>query len=249
MDDQQLLSALSGDPQQDVAAVETDLITDAADVEDIIDQGASLSLEDNGEESVVLGGVEPFPQERDEVDEIRRQRDEAVAILQQQQRQAQQQQAYQYWEGSRQQADAAFAAQEKKIYQDAESAYDATAYIKEKMAVLNQQKDQWRTQYYAAREASLRQAAERMAVPSYAQELSSHYQLTPEATKELLTFPPEMMAKVADIMARTSTQQNRSQAARSMSQRMVAPGSGRSSGRIKAGSDAHLYALLRGVAE
>lgn len=249
MDDTQLIAALAGESQGESPSADPGLITDAADIEEVLESGVPLSLE--GEPEDIGGAADAgfFPPERDEFEAIRQQRDEAVAVLQAQQRQAQQQQAYQYWEGSRQQAEAAFAAQEKKIYQEAESAYDATAFIRDRMSALNQQREQWRQQYHGAREQSLRQAAERMAVPGFAQEVSNYYGLGPAETQELLGFPPQMMPQVAAIMARTQTQQVRSQAARTMSQRMMAPGSGRTSGRIKAGSDAHLYALLRGVAE
>lgn len=250
MDDSQLMSALSGDTaSQEAASASSDLITDPADVEEILDEGASLMLDEMPDDDGAIGGVTGVPRGRDSLDEIRRQRDEAVGILQQQQQAARQQQAYQYWEGSRQQAEASFAAQERAIYQEAESAYDAAAYIKAKMSTLNQQREAWRTQYHSAREASLRQAAERMAVPSYAAEVASHYGLSDNDLGELMQFPPQMMPQVANLMATRQTQRSRSKTARNIAQNSVSPGSGRSSGRIKAGSDAHLYALLRGVSD
>lgn len=250
MDDSQLMSALSGEAaSQEAPSADSELITDPVEVEEILDDGASLMMGESPDDDGAIGAVGGIPQERDSLDEIRRQRDEAVAILQQQQQAAQQQAAYQYWEGSRQQAEAAFAAQERAIYQEAESAYDAAAYIKDKMSALNHQRDAWRTQYHSAREASLRQAAERMAVPSYAAEVASHFGLSDGDLDELMQFPPQMMPQVANLMAQRQTQKSRSKAARNVAQRSVAPGNGRSSGRIKAGSDAHLYALLRGVSD
>jgi hypothetical protein len=250
MDDQQLLSALSGQPQE-AGSEASDLITDAADVEEILESGASLHLGQSPDEDGVIGETDGIPAmgRDDDLEAVRQQRDQAMSILQQQQMQAQQAQAYEYWEGSRQRAEAAFAAQERQIYQDAQQAYDATEYIKDKMSSLNAQRDAWRTQYYAAREQTLRQAAERMAVPNYAAEIANQYNLTEQDVSELMQFPPQMMAQVAGIMANRQSQQQRSRTARSVSKNMVAPGNGRSAGRIKAGSDAHLYALLKGVSE
>lgn len=251
MDDQQLMSALSGDSLQVENPADSGMITDAADVEEILESGASLSLDESPDEDGVIGeagGRVPM-EHNDDLDQIRQQRDYAMGILQQQQQQAQQRQAYEYWEGSRQQAEAAFAAQEREIFKEAENAYDSTAFIKEKMGNLNNQREQWRTQYHAARESALRQQTERMAIPGYANEVASHFGLSQENVNELLQFPPQMMPQVAAIMARSQSQTSRSRTAKNMSQRMLAPGNGRSSGKIKAGSDAHLYALLRGVAE
>lgn len=249
MDDQQLMSALSGQPGEGGGSDDSGLITEPAAVEEILESGASLSLDESPDEDGAIGETSYSPrQERgDDLDAIRQQRDYAMGILQQQQQQAEQQRAYQYWEGSRQQAEAVFAQQEQQIYKEAADAYDATAFIKERMATLNQNRDAWRSQYHAARESALRGAAERMAVPGYAAEVASHFGLPQQDVNELLQFPPQMMPQVANLMAQRQTQRSRSRSASNVSQRMVGPGNGRSSGKIKAGSDAHLYALLRGV--
>lgn len=216
-------------------------------------------IEDPGEldeldvETSPIAGNEAEEVQEESIDSrlarLERERDEAKAVLAAQEQARIQHETQAYWVNQKNQADAHFAAQEAKIYQEAANAYDPTAFVKNKMAQLNQARDAWTQQYYSAREQGMRQAMEQMAIPGYASEVARHYGLSAKDTEKLLRFHPDQMPQVAELIAEAkgiSPQQLKQQMARSLGSG-VAPGGSRASGgrKIKAGSDAHLAALFK----
>lgn len=227
-----------------------ELTTDTA--EELIEDPDELDALD-GEPSPGDGNEDVAGTEEESIDSrlarLERERDEAQAQIAAQEMSRRQEESQAYWTNTKTQADAYFAAQEAKIYQEAANAYEPAKYLRAKMAQLNQQRNSWTQEYYAARENSLRQQMEQMAIPGYAAEVAKHFGLGRDDAERLLQFHPDQMPKVAELLADargTSPQQLKQQAARSLSG-TVAPGGSRASGgrKIKAGSDAHLVALFK----
>lgn len=247
MDDNALLSAIGIAPAEDAgettAAADAELDTaesfeeGLALADDVLDEdGSPVEFDEEGEPDDVAS----------ELEQLRAERDRAAAILQQQQRQQQEAYAWQYWEGTRQQADAYFQNAAQAIYREAENAYDAPAFIRQRMSALESERQNWYGKYHQSREQALRNQTERMAVPMYARAVAEQLSLSDEDAARLAQFPPNMIPSVASIMAERSTQNAKSKAARSLSQAGISPGSGGRGGRrVKAGSDAHLAALFR----
>lgn len=188
--------------------------------------------------------LEALRREKAEFDRLR-------AEMAQQEQAMRQQQAAQWWQQQEAQASNYFAAREQQIYAQAQQQYDAPAYIRQEMARLNQQRSAWEAQYRQTREAAVWQFAAQAYVPQYAHEVADHYGLDQQARSELLAYAPDQMPRAAQMLAREQQarklmdQARRSAAARTVAGASPAPGGGRATGgRIKAGSRAHLLALL-----
>lgn len=230
----------TGNDAEVIASTDEELIEDPEELESLDDESSPLAGND---------GEGPEESIDSRLARLERERDEAQSVLARQEQARQQQAAQQYWQQSKNQADAYFAAQESKIYQEAQNAYDPAAFVRQRMAGLNKARNEWNQQYFASRENTFRQAIEQMAVPGYASEVARHYGLGDGEAQQLLRFHPDQMPAIAEMLADAkgvSPQQARRQAAQYMSG-SIAPGGSRSSGgrKIKAGSDAHLVALFK----
>lgn len=227
---------------------------EVVDLEDLVDETA----EDDGdteepldEEGDSLGDDLPpdeyegdDPAEDDEVGRRERalaERERQIAEYEAGQRQAE---SERFWTGKWQEGQAWFAQEERRIYQEAERAYDPAAFVRERMGKLVSQRDQWTSQYYQAREQALWQFAAQRAIPIYARQVAEHFGLPAADVKRLLKYDPEQMPQIAHDL-RELRQGQRSLAARKAGGG-VRPGSGKgTSGRFKAGSDRHLLALFK----
>jgi hypothetical protein len=118
------------------------------------------------------------------------------------QRVQQQQAAEAYWHNAQSQAENWFQQRESAIYKEAEDAIAPVAYVQQQMGMLNQQRVQWFQQFHAQREQSLWQFAMQQALPNYAAEVADHYHLPRERVAELLTYPPDLIPREAERMAR-----------------------------------------------
>lgn len=172
-------------------------------------------------------GSSPEPDEREstrklkaELDALRAERAE-IESFKQAQAQAQ---AEHYWNSQWQGIQSGYAQAEQRIYAEAQKAYDPAAYVRERMAQLNQWRDGATATYYQQREQSLWQFAARQAVPGYAQEVARHYRLNKDDAKRLLKFPPEMMPQIAEELK--AIRQNRKSAVAMKQAANPAPGSG-----------------------
>lgn len=224
-------------------SAETMLDTEADLIEDPEELG-SLDTENSPD-----GENGPQEDVESRLERLERERDEAQAVLARQESARRQAEVQAYWTNTKSQGDAYFSAQEAKIYQEAANAYDPAQFVRQRMAALNKQRNDWTQQYYASREAGYRQAMEQMAVPGYATEVASYYGLGAKEAQRLLAFHPDQMPQVAEMLAEAkgiTPQQLRQQAARGLSG-SIAPGGSRATGgrKIKAGSDAHLIALFK----
>lgn len=118
------------------------------------------------------------------------------------QRVQQQQAAEAYWQNAQSQAEQWFGQREAAIYQEAEDAIAPVAYVQQQMGMLNQQRVQWFQQFHAQREQSLWQFAMQQALPNYAAEVADHYHLPRERVAELMSYPPDLIPREAERMAR-----------------------------------------------
>lgn len=149
---------------------------------------------------------------KDEVQKLREQlraaeeRAEQAAEYEQQwaeyQRVQQQQAAEAYWQNAQQQAESWFQQREAAIYQEAQDAIAPVAYVQQQMGMLNQQRVQWFQHFHAQREQSLWQFAMQQALPNYAAEVAEHFHLSRDRIAELLTYPPDLIPREAERMAR-----------------------------------------------
>ncbi len=170
------------------------------------------------------------------------------------QRVQQQQAAEQYWQNAQLQAEQWFVSREKAIYQEAENAIAPVAYVQQQMQQLNAQRTQWFQQFHAQREQSLWQFAMQQALPNYAQEVADHYHLSKERVAELLTYPPDLIPREAERMARERDEQQRKERKRrqdaakrakaKLAREATFPGGGQGgTAEIELGSDDHYNAL------
>jgi len=124
----------------------------------------------------------------------------------QQQRQAQDEQVQRYWNTAHQQAERWFAAQKERIYREAEDAIAPAAYIRQQVAVLDQQRAQWFSEFIANREAAIQQEAIRVAYPSWVAEVADYYELSDEEYEELFDYHQDEVIREAEKMKRRRTQ-------------------------------------------
>jgi hypothetical protein len=157
-----------------------------------------------------------------------------------QQFQRQEQEAVAHWDQRLAQANAAFAARENVIYQNAESNLNPIAYLKQEMANLKREADAWYTLEDQNREQALGQFQRAREIPQFAARVAEHYKLPQEVVNDLLDYPPEQMEREAQKMRqrlirerktqRQIDQLKRKDAARKIAAATVAPGSGRAAG-------------------
>lgn len=225
---------------------------EVVDLADLVDETA----EDDDDTEEVLDdeddslddGLPPDEDEGDDPADRVSQREQVLAErerrLAEHEAQQRQVESERFWTGKWQEGQSWFAGEERRIYQEAERAYDPAAFVRERMGKLVAQRDQWTSQYYQAREQALWQFAAQRAVPIYARQVAEHFGLPQSDVGRLLKYDPEQMAQIAADL-RELRQGQKSLAARKAGGG-VRPGSGRgTSGRFKAGSDRHLMALFK----
>jgi hypothetical protein len=142
-----------------------------------------------------------------------------------------------YWDDRLNKANAAFAAREAVIYQNAEQSLNPVAYLRDEIGKLNNEANAWYGQYRDNREQALWQFAHAQAIPQHAARVADHYKLPQDAVNELLDYPPDQMEREAQkmrrrlIKERTTQKQidqlRRKEAARKIAAATVSPGSGR----------------------
>jgi hypothetical protein len=178
--------------------------------------------------------------DRDWLIERAQRADELEAWKAQQEAGRKEAEAVAYWDDRLAKANAAFAAREEVIYQNAEQSLNGIAYLRTEMAKLNNEANAWYGQYRDNREQALWQFAHAQAIPQHAARVAEHYKLPKEVVNDLLEYPPEMMEREAQKIRRNLInernaqkkidQLRRKEAARKIAASTVAPGSGRAGG-------------------
>lgn len=161
-------------------------------------------------------------------------------------------QAEAYWQSYEHNLDGWYQQASAVVYQNAQNAYDQSAYIAAEMAKVQAQYAEGQRQLRTARETAIWGSIQAQQYPAYVAQVAQANGLPREAIQDLLHLPQGQMEQEAARLARVyhtiqglykeNDQLKRSRAAQAVGG--IGPGGGRAAGgRIKAGSRDHLLAL------
>lgn len=220
-------------------------------------EGNPLASEAMSPEEEVAGSAsseaEPTVDETQaELARLRQERAEIEAMLTQRAQAEAQAEAERYWNTYESELDSWMSKASQVIYQNAQNAYDQSAYIAREMEKVQKQYAEGQRQLRTAREQAIWGAVQQQQIPTVAGQIAQKYGLPQEAANDLMHLPPGLMEKEAQRLSKVyetiqqlyqeNDQLKRSKAAQAVGG--MTPGGGRAAGgRIKAGSRQHLLAL------
>jgi hypothetical protein len=196
--------------------------------------------------------AEDVEQTKAELNRLLQERREIESLIAQRAAAEEQAQAEAYWSGYENELDSWFQKASQVVYQNAQNAYDQSAYIAAEMAKVQAQYADGQRQLRTAREGAIWGAIQAQQYPTYVAQVAQSHGLPPEAVQDLMHLPQGQMEKEAARLAKVyhtiqSLYKENDQLKRSRAAQAVAgfgPGGGRAAGgRIKAGSRDHLMAL------